>query len=250
MERFSEHFRRENFLARIDARVKLLSGLALLVMVLSHKGFVFPLLAASLCVSLCIGMRVPLRVFALRFSEPVFIALMVVLLKFLFTGEEVVFSVEVFGMGIEGHRDGLMEGLLIASRIAGAVSIVAVMGFAMPFAETLAALSWLRVPRGLIEVMMYAYRYIFVLLEDAMVIYNAQKNRLGYSGVMRGLRSFGILSGSLVLKAFDNSQHMATAMAQRGYVGDMPMLKHRPFKWPEVFASILFVLVMGVAWRL
>lgn len=250
MDHFSEHFRRGNFLTRVDARVKLLICLALLVMVLSYKGFAFPLLVTSLCLFLCLRMRVPLRVFALRFSEPAFIALMVVLLKFLFTGKEVVFSVEVFGRGIDGHSDGLIEGLLIASRIAGAVSVVAVLGFATPFAEIISALSWLRVPKGLIEVMMFAYRYIFVLLEDTMVIYNAQKNRLGYSSVRRGLRSFGILSGSLVLKAFENSQHTATAMLQRGYDGDMPMFKHRPFKCPEVFASVLFVLVLGVAWRL
>lgn len=230
--------------------MKLLSGLALLVMVLSYRGFAFPLLVASLCIFLCIRMRVPMRLFALRFSEPAFIAMMVVLLKFLFTGEEVVFSVDVFGVAISGHRDGLMEGLLIASRIAGGVSIVAVLGFATPFAETLAALSWLRVPKGLIEVMMFAYRYIFVLFEDAMVIYNAQKNRLGYSSVGRGLRSFGILSGSLVLKAFDNSQHTATAMLQRGYDGDMPMLKHKGFRLAEVAASLIFLMFMGVAWRL
>ncbi len=153
-------------------------------------------------------------------------------------------------MAVSGHGDGLMEGLLIASRIAGGVSIVAVMGFATPFAETMAALSWLRMPRGLIEVMMFAYRYIFVLFEDAMVIYNAQKNRLGYSSVRRGLRSFGILSGSLVLKAFDNSQHTATAMLQRGYDGDMPMLKHKGFRLAEVAASLAFLTFMGVAWRL
>ena len=50
---------------------------------------------------------------------------------------------------------------------------------------------------------MFAYRYIFVLLDDATVIYSAQKNRLGYSTIRRGLSSFGVLAGSLTLKAFD-----------------------------------------------
>lgn len=250
MERLIGHFKNEHFLAKVDARVKLLSGFALLVMVLSHGGYAFPLLVALMCLWLCVRMRVPLRLFVLRFSEPVFIAAMVVLLKFLFTGEDVVLSAEVFGVAISGHRDGLMEGLLIASRIAGAVSVVAVLGFATPFAEVLAALSWLKVPKGLVEVMMFAYRYIFVLFEDAMVIYNAQKNRLGYSSVRRGLSSFGILSGSLVLKAFDNSQHTATAMLQRGYDGDIPMLKHKGFRLVEVLVSLIFLMFMGVAWKL
>ncbi len=246
--KFTIEIRKENFLTRADARVKLISGLLLLVMVLSSRGFGFPLFMASLCLLLCLWMRVPLRTFLLRFSEPAFIALMVVALKFLFTGSEEIFSLDLFGLHVAGHRDGLMEGLLIAARIAAAVSIVAVLGFATPFTEFMAGLSWLRAPRGLIEVMMFAYRYIFLLFEDATVIYNAQKNRLGYSSVRRGLGSFGVLAGSLTLKAFENSQHTATAMLQRGYDGDMPMLKHKPFRLAEVAFCVLLIFAMGIAW--
>ncbi len=79
MERLSGHFKNVHFLARVDARVKLLSGLALLAMVLSHGGYAFPLLVALMCLWLCVRMRVPMRHFLLRFSEPAFIAIMVVL---------------------------------------------------------------------------------------------------------------------------------------------------------------------------
>ena len=89
-----------------------------------------------------------------------------------------------------------------------------------------------------------------MLSEDAMVIYNAQKNRLGYSNIRRGLSSFGTLAGSLTLKAFENSQNTAVAMVQRGYDGNMPMLKHKPFRHSEVIASLLFIIVMGVVWQI
>ena len=143
-----------------------------------------------------------------------------------------------------------MEGLLIGSRIIGAVSVVALLGFATPFTEFMAGLSWFRVPRGFIEILMFAYRYIFVLFEDAQVIYQAQKNRLGYSTVRRGLSSFGTLAGTLTIKAFDHSQNTTVAMVQRGYDGDMPMLTHRPFKSTEIFASTLVLLIMGVVWKM
>ena len=209
-------------LSRIDARVKLLAALALLVMVLSYKGFAFPLLMTSLCLFFFIWMRIPLRIFLLRFSEPLFIAAVVLILKFLFSGNDVLFSISIAGFRIAGNRDGLMDGLLIASRMVGAVSVVAVLGFSTPFTEFIAGLSWLRVPKGFIEISAFAYRYIFVLFEDATVIYNAQKNRLGYSNVRRGLSSFGILAGSLTLKAFEHSQNTTTSMVQRGYDGNMP----------------------------
>ena len=97
---------------------------------------------------------------------------------------------------------------------------------------------------------MFAYRYIFVLLDDANVIYSAQKNRLGYSTVRRGLSSFGVLAGSLTLKAFDNSHNTTVAMVQRGYDGNMPLLKHKAFKLSEIAASVVFVAGMGVLWKL
>ena len=143
-----------------------------------------------------------------------------------------------------------MDGLQIGSRILGAVSIVALLGFSTHFTEIMAGLSWLKIPKGLIEISLFAYRYIFVLLEDAMVIYNAQKNRLGYSNIKRGLSSFGTLTGSLTLKAFEHSQNITTAMIQRGYDGNIPMLKHKPFRFSEVAASVLLVFAMGFIWQI
>ena len=250
MELFSEYFKKDHILSRIDARVKLLVAMTILVMVLSYKGFAFPLLVTLLCISFCIKMRIPLRVLMARSSEPIFIAFIILVLKFFFSGNDVMFSVNIIGINISGHKDGLMDGLMIVSRILGAVSIIAVMGFSTPFTEFIAGLSWLRVPRGFIEILIFAYRYIFVLLEDAMVIYNAQKNRLGYSNIRRGLGSFSTLAGSLVLKAFEHSHNITVAMIQRGYDGNIPMLNHKPFKLSEIIVSVLVITAMGFVWKI
>lgn len=250
MELFSEYFKKEHMLSKVDARVKILVSLAVLAMVLSYKGFALPLLVTILCLFLCIKMRIPLRVFIRRFSEPLFIASIVLILKFLFSGKAVMFSIQMGSITLTGHRDGLMDGLFIACRIIGAVSVVAALGFATPFTEIMAGLSWFKIPKGFIEILMFAYRYIFVLLEDAFVIYNAQKNRLGYSSIRRGLNSFGTLTGSLVIKAFEHSQNTTTAMIQRGYDGNMPLLRHKPFKSSEIIVSLLFIIAMGVVWKI
>lgn len=250
MEFYSEYLKKDHPLARIDARVKIVTALALLAMVLSYHGFVFPMATAILCLFFCIKMKVPLRFFILRFSEPLFIAAVVLFLKFFFSGKDILFSVHVIGIDVVGHRDGLMEGLMIGSRILGAVSLVALMGFSTPFTEFMAALSWLRVPKGFIEILMFAYRYIFVLLDDANVIYSAQKNRLGYSNIRRGLSSFGVLAGSLTLKAFDHSHNTTIAMVQRGYDGNMPLLKHKSFRLSEIAACVVFVAGMGLLWNM
>ena len=236
-------------LTHVDPRVKLFCALSLLVMVISCKGVAFPLLVAGLCVGLCVSMGVSLRRLLLRFAEPLFIAVVVVLLKLFLVGKLPFFTLHVFGLDIIGYKEGLLEGLRIASRIAGAVTVVAAVGFATPFTELMAALAWFRVPKGFIEIALFAWRYLFVLLDDAQVVYSAQKNRLGYSGYRRGLSSFGTLAGALVIKAFDNSQNITTAMVQRGYDGTMPLMKQKPFRIAEVLASLLIIVMIGVMWQ-
>lgn len=250
MQLFSESIRTEHGLSGIDARVKLVFALVLLGLVLSYKGFIFPVIVLSGCLAGCMYIRVPLKVFLLRFSEPLFIILMLVLLKSFFSGSDVMFSFNLSGIHISGHSDGLKEGLTIACRILGAVSVLALLGFSTPFTALISALSWLRVPKGFVEILMFAYRYIFVIFEDAQVIYTSQRNRLGYVGLRRGLRSFGTLTGSLVLKAFDRSHAITVSMIQRGYDGNMPMLRHMPFRASEVLCAVVIVSVMGVAWKI
>jgi len=56
--------------------------------------------------------------------------------------------------------------------------------------------------------------------------------------------------GALVIKAFDNSQTITTAMVQRGYDGSMPLLRHKPLRVKEVALSMTFLLAMGALWRI
>jgi cobalt/nickel transport system permease protein len=237
-------------LTRLDPRVKLISTLALLVMVISSRGVVFPLLVATVSLALCLSLGVRPKLLLVRFAEPLFIAIMVLLLKLFFSGVVPLFSFQIFGVEVAGHKDGLLEGLFIASRIGGAVSLVALLGFSTSFTDLMAALAWLRAPREFIEVSLFAWRYLFVLFADAQVVYAAQKNRLGYAGLLRGMRSFGTLAGALVIKAFDNSQTVTCAMVQRGYDGTMPLLRHKPLNSTEVALSLTFLFCMGMIWRI
>jgi cobalt/nickel transport system permease protein len=233
-----------------DARVKLVAALALLVMVTSARSIAFPLLVAGLGIGVCVWLRVPAKLLLVRFAEPLFLAVVVLLLKTFCSGGEPLATLDLHWLQLTASRDGLLEGTRIAARICGAVTLVAALGFATPFTELLAALAWLRLPRGFIEVTIFAWRYLFVLVDDAQVIHAAQKNRLGYVGVRRSCRSFGTLAGALVIKAFDSSQTMTIAMMQRGYDGTLPLMKHKPFRLADILPAAGVVITMGILWQL
>ena len=234
MHGMSDVAARAGALGRADARIKLIAGLALIALVLVSRGYAFPSLvfAASVATALVIGVS-PLTML-LRFAEPLLIVAVLCIIKVFFS-----------------EHGSLRDGLLIGSRVLGAVSVMALIGFTTTFTEVIAALGWFRMPRDFIEILTFAYRYIFVLFEEAWVIYTAQKNRLGYAaGLANGIRSFGTLSGALVLKVFDHASQSAAALRQRGYEGAMPLYEGRRMRRAEAAFALILLCASGVLWKI
>ena len=250
MHIFLREHKEDHPLSRIDARIKLVCAAGLLSMVLTNKGAFFPSVVALACLALCAWLRVPVRRLLVRLSEPAFIVAVLIAIRLLFGGKEPMAAWHVWGIDVTFYKDGLASGLILGLRIISTVFVVAVLDFATPFTRLLGGLAWFRVPKGIIDTALFAYRYIFLLLEDATVIYNAQKNRLGYSSLRRALSSFGVLAAALVLKAFDGSQNAALAMTQRGYDGVMPSIAGERLKASHLAASALFLVAMGVLWKM
>jgi cobalt/nickel transport system permease protein len=202
------------------------------LVLLSH-GAAFPLAVAAACFTAAMANGVPVREYVRRFAEPGFMAVVLVGVK----------SLSFDDGGVSVSRDGLVAGSLIAARISGAVSLLLLLGFTTPFTALLSALAWLRIPKTFIEILMLAHRYIFVLMDDAQVVYQSQKNRLGYAGIGRGLKSFGTLTGSVMIRAIDQSAATATAMMQRGYTGSFPAQQtDGTFRAGEAVAAALVVI--------
>lgn len=64
------------------------------------------------------------------------------------------------------------------------------------------------------------------------------------------MKSFGVLAGSLVIRGFDQSQKTSEAMMQRGYTGDMPLLKNHPLKFGELAVAMAFIVFAGAVWMI
>lgn len=234
----------------VDPRTRLMAAFLLLALVVSSTGSAFPWQVAGICLPVALISGMPLRILSLRLLHPLFIAAVILALKtFMGIGETTAF-LEIGAFSISGNTEGLRAGLIITSRIIGAVSVAILLSQVMTFTETMSALAWLRVPRGLVEVSMFAWRSLFMLYDDAGVVYTAQKNRLGYCGLRRSLRSFGAMAGMLTIRAFDSSQAMTVAMSQRGYDGSLPLLRGSRLGRSQLAGLFLFAIVVTTAWKL
>jgi cobalt/nickel transport system permease protein len=234
----------------VDPRTRLLGAGLLLALVISSNGSAFPWQVAGICLPVALIAGMQPRLLLLRMLHPLFIAGVILFLKTFMGARESALLLSVGTFPLSGSAEGLREGLLISSRIMGAVSVAVLLGQVMTFTETMAALAWMRIPRGLVDVSMFAWRALFMLYDDAGVVYTAQKNRLGYCGMLRGLKSFGAMAGMLVIRAFDSSQSMTVAMTQRGYDGNLPLLRGSRLGRVQLAGLTLFAGLATAAWKL
>lgn len=135
---------------------------------------------------------------------------------------------------------GVRQASLLFLKALGSVSCLYFLSLTTPMTDLLMVLRRLRLPKLFVEMMELIYRFIFVLLETADTIYNAQDCRLGYSGLKSAFRSLGALGTMLFIRSYKQSDEIYTALESRGYEGEFKMQE-------ETYESHWSGYVMAVA---
>ena len=101
------------------------------------------------------------------------------------------------------------------------------------------ALRRLGFPALFVSQLLFLYRYLFVLIEEAMRIIRARDMRsFGTRGT--GMKVFVRLIGVLFLRTVDRAERVYYAMLSRGFQGDIPSLKRSRMVLPDLaFLSIM-----------
>lgn len=215
---FSDFFaRRDNFFSRIDPRTKMIITLSAIFASLLSSSVIVPLSIFLFSICAILAIRIPVRLVFFRLAAPFGVVLVIFLLKTFMTGNTPVYSFSLAGFEFIAKKEGLLQGILIASRVLGTVSIIMFMSFVTPAYKIFHSLYWFKISKEWVEVALLMYRYIFALIEQASDITSAQKMRLGYSGIKPSVNSLGILAGTLIVGSIDQSMRTHNAMIMRGY---------------------------------
>lgn len=248
-ELFSDIFTyRENRLTEVDPRAKLVVALAAILLVLISARLALPLLVAAAALATLAALRFPAGVVASRLSIPLGMVVVVFVLRLFTIPGALLFSVDLPGFALRATREGLATGALAALRIFAATSVLVLLGMVAPAHALFRALHWFRIPRGLVEIGLLMYRFIFVLLDIAADMATAQTLRLGYHGAARSLRSVGSLAGAVLVKSLDQAARTSEAMVLRGYTGTMPVGALPPMPRREQRWMFGLTLVLGIAY--
>ncbi|MDI3280699.1 MAG: cobalt ECF transporter T component CbiQ [Bacillota bacterium] len=148
------------------------------------------------------------------------------------------------------------RGLQLAGPIfaRGALSALAmvILTSATPFPELLSALARLGLPRPLVLILSFMYRYTFILVDEAERMYRAWQGR-AVSRQRRVLwQSLGGVIASLFLRSYERGERVYAAMAARGFDGEIRLLsppkglRGRDLFFLAAFAALL--LAITIAW--
>lgn len=239
---FSDYFsRRDNRLRRLDVRVKL--GLAVMsfAVVLGSTQPVLPLLVWMFSLSGMVILRIPVGIVVRRFLPSLMIALVILFVQSFLLGKTPVFSWTCGSWTLTVMREGLVVGFRIASHVLGAVGILLLLSSVTPAHELFLALRWCRLPAVWVEIAMLMYRYLFVCLDEASELVDAQRVRLGYAKLGTALSSAGGLIGAVLVRSIEQSFRTHEAMVARGYTGEYPFAV-----MPRMTRKSGFLLLAGV----
>jgi cobalt/nickel transport system permease protein len=163
---------------------------------------------------------------------------------------DILFSGSVFGwLTLTVTTGSINEGLLIFSRIFGGMCSLFFISLSTPTTELFSLAKKCYVPEFLIELSMFIYRSIFILFEQAEMIYHAQVMRLGYMKRKGSIESFGYMAGALFIHSWESGEKMIGAMDCRCYKGKYAMLGEQSvFFGPALYLSIIYLTAIFGIW--
>ena len=136
-----------------------------------------------------------------------------------------------FGLSISAA--GLERFLSISLKSWISVQMAVLLASTAPFPTLLMAMRALRLPRLLVAIIGLMWRYLFVMVDEALRLMRAREARSSHSdqpGLKAGgklvwrARVTGGMAGSLFLRSLERSDRIYNAMLSRGYDGEVRTL--------------------------
>jgi len=242
---FSDYFsRHDTGVRRLDVRVKMGITVMLFGVVLGSTQIYLPVLLWCMAgTSLCL-LRIPVRIVVARFSAPLLVALVLLVLQALLTGQTTCYTLTIASWTLVVKEEGLVLGLLQAGRIMGSVGVLLLLSSVTPAHELFLGLRWCRFPKVWVEIALMMYRYLFVCLEEASELLDAQRIRLGYGNSRTAIVSAGGLVGAVMMRSIEQSERTHDAMVARGYTGEYPFGQLPAMKKSDRYVFVLAVTLV------
>ena len=235
-----------SFIHRLDPRIKFLSCLAfILAIVLTPPGRwqAFSVYFGLLLILIVIS-RVPFF-YVLKRSLVILPFVVLVSLSIPFFKEgEVAGSYNLWLWQVSVTYTGLSILSNVVTKAWLCVLSLILLSATTRITNLLKGLEKLRIPKVIVLILSFMYRYIFVVVDEAMRMWQAwDSRRFGNKG-LRQIKILGNIIGSLFVRSYERGERVYAAMLARGFDGEIRLLHPLTLKPADAYSSIFWCLLL------
>ena len=145
-------------------------------------------------------------------------------------------------------RQGLDSAALLLARAETAATLAALLVLTTPWPWVLKSLRVFRCPVLVVAILGMTYRYIFVILETALDMFESRKSRtIGVLAPAERRRLAAASAGVLLSKSLQLGSDVHLAMQARGFRGEVYLLDEFRMRRLDWLASLAFATLAGAA---
>lgn len=154
----------------------------------------------------------------------------------------------LFSIGsIPFSRDGIMLAALITIKTNGSVLILMALIATSTVADLGHGLARLKLPDSLCMLLLFSYRYIFVIHQEYERLLRAARLRSFQAGTnFHTYRTFGYLFGMTLINSHHRAERVRQAMVLRGFQGRFHSLNYSTIGMQEICFAILAAVLTAV----
>lgn len=242
---------RESTVHRLDPRVKLVLtvGFIISAALVPEGGWAGYGALAALAVFVVWVSRLGVGFVQRRTTVVLPFALAAVAVVFSTPGQSVL-AVPVLGRELNVTSSGLTRFASILLKSWLSVQMAVVLTASTRFPDLLRAMRDVGLPKVMVSVAGFAYRYIFVIGDEVLRMMRARAARSGALEGRSGGSVFwraqvtGGMAGSLFLRSIERSERVYDAMVARGYDGEVRALRPPALQSRDVLIALPFALLL------
>ena len=242
-----EYAELDSIIHKLDPRVKIVSffSLVFLIIFTSPTEFLDFLFFFLFIFMIILISKIPISfVFKRSLIILPFIAFVAIFMPFLKEGE-VAGSYNLGSLHFQVTYSGLLVlwNVLIKSWLS--VLCMIILTSTTKFNQLLKGFQRLGMPKIIIMILSFFYRYVFILIDEAMRMKRARDSRSFKESNFAKLKSTGNIIACLFIRAYERGERVYQAMVSRGFNGEIKNITE--FKFSTKDLGFIMVLVIYVA---
>ena len=234
----------DSFIHKLDPRTKLITTLVFILAVVATpltrwQAFIGYFVLLSLLILLS---RLPLLYVLKRSLVIVPFVLLICLFNLFFKSGEAVLSFNVWRWQVSITYEGIFIFLSVLIKASLSILSLILLTSTTKFSELLKGLEHLKMPRVMVMLLSFMYRYIFVLVDEVMRMWQARDSRHFGGGRLRQMKTIGNMVGTLFIRSYERGERVYAAMVSRGYQGQIRTLNPLSFSQRDAYFGIIIGL--------